>query len=112
MTRLEERCTDPDTVKRIDDNVDVLKKRMNALNDQTIPCMEYYSKFGKVRTVNVQNEKMEPLDAYAIFNKIRNEMLPQIMLLVGPTKSGKTVIGQEVCSRCNIKLINFRTFLK
>jgi adenylate kinase family enzyme len=112
LARLEERCSNPDTVKRIDDNVDVMKKRMNALNDQTIPCIEYYTKFGKVRTVHVTNVENEPKDAYAIFNDVRAEMLPQIMLLVGPTRSGKTVIGEEVCARCNIKLINFRQFLK
>ena len=45
-------------------------------------------------------------------NEIRNQMLPQIMLLVGPTKSGKTSLGSEVAFRTNIKLINFNEFVR
>lgn len=112
--RLENRCKNPPGGhKRIDDNIEVIKKRMNAFNDQTIPCVDYYSKFGRVRMVEIDpNENDEPKDDQAVLSEVKNLLLPQIMLLVGPTKSGKTTLGNIVCTRTNIKLIKFKDFVK
>ena len=112
--RLENRCKNPPGgVKRLDDNVEVIKKRMNAYNDQTIPCVEYYQKFGRVRTIDIDaDEHAEPKDDQAIMSEIKTLLLPQIMLLVGPTKSGKTTLGSIVATRTNIKLVKFKDFLK
>ena len=42
--------------KRIDDNFDVIKKRMSNYSDQTLPVFDYYRTFGKVRTIDALQE--------------------------------------------------------
>lgn len=103
--RLEARCKISD---RLDDNLDIIKKRLNAYNDQTLPCIDYYTKFGKVRNVKpYDSKKMEQREDSHIWSDIKNALLPQIMFIVGPTKSGKTTLGNTLAERTNISQINF-----
>ena len=32
--------------------------------------------------------------------------------MIGPKKAGKTSLGEHACKRTNVKLINFRDFIK
>lgn len=38
--------------------------------------------------------------------------MPQISFVIGPKASGKTTLGNAICERTNMKLINFNEFLK
>ena len=38
-------------------------------------------------------------------------MLPQISCMIGPKASGKTTLGNALCERTNMKLINFNDFI-
>ena len=38
-------------------------------------------------------------------------MLPQISCMIGPKASGKTTLGNALCERTNMKLINFNDFV-
>ena len=52
--RLNERCK---TSERIDDNFDIIKKRITNYNDTVLPVFEYYKTFGKVRTIDAMQEE-------------------------------------------------------
>ena len=38
-------------------------------------------------------------------------MLPQISCVVGPKASGKTTLGEALCERTNMKLVNYNDFI-
>ena len=38
-------------------------------------------------------------------------MLPQISCIIGPKASGKTTLGNALCERTNMKLVNFNDFV-
>ena len=40
----------------------------------------------------------------------RKAMLPQISCIIGPKASGKTTLGNALCKRTNMKLVNFNDF--
>ena len=103
IERLNERCRDS---KRIDDNFDVIKKRMANYNDQVLPVYDYYKTFGRIRTINATQEESK------IQEDTRNALMPQIMCIIGAKKSGKTTLASQASVRTNYKLINFRDFIK
>ena len=41
---------------RVDDNPDVIKKRVQNYFDQSYPVVEYYTKFGKVRRIDATGD--------------------------------------------------------
>ena len=41
---------------RVDDNADVIKKRVQNFFDNTIPVIDYYNKIGKVRRIDATGE--------------------------------------------------------
>jgi adenylate kinase family enzyme len=45
--------------KRIDDNFDIIKKRISNFNDQTLPVFDYYRTFGKIRTIDASKDESE-----------------------------------------------------
>ena len=64
-----------------------------------------YERFGKVRRVDANREEIE------VYEDTRKAMLPQISCIVGPKASGKTTLGNALCERTNMKLINFNDFI-
>lgn len=48
-----ERCLKrAETSNRSDDNADTIKKRVQNYFDQSLPVVDYYKKFGKVRRID------------------------------------------------------------
>ena len=64
-----------------------------------------YERFGKVRRVDANREEIE------VYEDTRKAMLPQISCMIGPKASGKTTLGNALCERTNMKLINFNDFV-
>ena len=64
-----------------------------------------YERFGKVRRVDANREEIE------VYEDTRKAMLPQISCMIGPKASGKTTLGNALCERTNMKLINFNDFI-
>jgi adenylate kinase family enzyme len=102
-SRLNERVKVSD---RIDDTFDAIKKRITNYQDQTVQVYDYYRNFGKVRTVDGLLEYPER------YQLTKDCMMPQIFMIIGPKKSGKTTLAIEVGKRTNMKNINFNEFLK
>jgi len=70
-----------------------------------MPVVNYYEQFGKVRRIPADRD---PLDVY---RDTRAAMLPQISCIIGPKASGKSVLGQALCERTNMKLLNYNGFV-
>lgn len=104
---LMERCmARAQTSGRADDNPETLIKRLRAFNEQSKPVVEMYKKFGKVHWI----------DAFGtiddVYTKTKKAMMPKIFFILGPKCSGKTTLGQALCERTNMKLIDFKQFVR
>lgn len=56
QTMLERCMKRAETSGRVDDNPDVIKKRVQNYFDQSYPVVEYYGKFGKVRRIDATGD--------------------------------------------------------
>ena len=92
---------------RADDTADTLKKRVSNYTETTLPVIEYYEKFAKVRKINANRA-----DAGVIYKDVKEAILPQIMFMLGPKASGKSRIAQDVAIRSNMRHIKFDEYLK
>ena len=92
---------------RADDTADTLKKRVSNYTETTLPVIEYYEKFAKVRKIDANR-----VDAGIIYKDVKESILPQIMFMLGPKASGKSRIAQDVASRSNMRHIKFDEYLK
>ena len=77
---------------------------MTAYKESTIPVIDLYERFGKVKKIDTNRDELEA------YNDTRKAMLPQISCIIGPKASGKTTLGNALCERTNMKLVNFNTF--
>jgi len=91
---------------RLDDNADVIKKRVQNFFDNTIPVIDYYNKIGKVRRIDATGEVND------IYEATRQAIIPQIMFVIGPKACGKTTIATNMASRTNMKHIDYSQWKK
>ena len=80
-------------------------RRYQNYVDQTKPVIAMYDRFGKVHEIDGCRD---PNDIYV---DSRTAVLPQVSFLIGPQGSGKTVLGNGLCERTNMKLLNFPKFV-
>ena len=59
-----------ETSDRVDDNPEVIKKRIQHFVDYTVPVIEYYSKIGKVRRIDASG------DVNDIYEATRKAIIP------------------------------------
>ena len=95
-----------ETSGSVDDNEETILKRCNAFREQTLPVVDLYERFGKIRRVDANRDELE------VYEDTRRAMLPQISCMIGPKASGKTTLGNALCERTNMKLINFNEFVQ
>ena len=96
-----------ETSERADDTADTLKKRVTNYQETTLPVIEYYEKFAKVRTVNASRA-----DAGEIYKDVKEAILPQVMFMLGPKASGKSRVADDIAQRSNMRHIKFDEYLK
>ena len=94
------------TSGRADDNPETLVKRLRAFNEQSKPVVEMYKKFGKVHWIDAFGSIDD------VYEKTRVAMMPKIYFILGPKCSGKTKLGNALCERTNMKLLDFKQFKK
>ena len=90
---------------RSDDNPDAVAKRFDTFQQKNLPVINYYEQFGKVRRIDANRDVLD------IYEDTRRAMLPQISCVIGPKASGKTTLGNALCERTNMKLINYNEFI-
>lgn len=95
-----------ETSGRSDDNKETIIKRFQNYVNATKPVIEMYTKFGKVREIDGSK------DINSIYAETRRAMLPQVSFIMGPKASGKSVLGDQLCEKSNMKKINFNEFVK
>lgn len=101
QTMLERCMKRAETSGRVDDNPDVIKKRVQNYFDQSYPVVEYYTKFGKVRRIDATG------DVNDVYAATRQAIIPQTMFLIGPKACGKTAIAANMAERTNMKHVDF-----
>ena len=90
---------------RSDDNAEAIVKRFETYQQKNLPVINYYEQFGKVRRIDANRDVLD------IYEETRKAMLPQISCIIGPKASGKTTLGNALCERTNMKLIDFNDFV-
>jgi adenylate kinase len=101
-----ERCMKrAETSGRADDNAETIKTRVQNYFDQSLPVVEYYKMFGKVKHIDATG------DIASVFAQTKASIIPQTMCVLGPKSSGKTTISLALCQRTNTKHVDFNTFL-
>lgn len=101
-----ERCTRDAATTGRDESADALKKRINNFEENNQPVIEYYDKFGKVRTIDSNGD-----DTGAIYQNSKEAILPQVMFTLGPKASGKSTIAAEVSYRSCMQHLKFKDYL-
>ena len=95
-----------ETSGRADDNAETIKQRVKTYFDQSLPVVDYYKKFGKVRQIDATGSIAE------VYAQSKSAVLPQCMSVLGPKASGKSTIGAALSQRTNMKLIDFNDYLR
>ena len=67
-----------ETSGRKDDNAETIKVRVQTYFDQSMPVVNYYKKFGKVRHIDATGSIAE------VYAQTKQAILPQCMFLLGP----------------------------
>lgn len=103
---MQQRCMKrAETSGRSDDNAETIIKRVENYFTQTVPVVDYYKKFGKVRHIDATGTIPE------VYAKSKAAVLPQVMFMLGPKASGKSTIGSTMAARTNMKLVDFNHFV-
>ena len=95
-----------ETSGREDDNAETIKKRIQQYFDQSMPVVDYYKRFGKVRRIDATGSISE------VYKQSKDAVLPQTIFVIGPKGSGKTTISKNLSDRTNAAYINFVDFKK
>ena len=100
-----ERCMKrAETSGRDDDNAETIKKRIQQFFDQSMPVVDYYKRFSKVRKIDATGGIS---DVYACS---KDAVLPQTMFVLGPKGAGKSTISGNLSDRTNADFLNFHEF--
>ena len=94
-----------ETSGRADDNAETIKTRVQNYFDQSLPVVDYYKQFGKVKHIDATG------DIASVYAQTKSAIIPQTLCVLGPKASGKTTIANALCARTNTKHFDFNTFL-
>ena len=94
-----------ETSGRKEDNAETIKMRVKNYFEMSVPVVDYYKQFGKVREIDATGSIAE------VYAQTKKAILPQCMFLLGPKASGKSRIGDQLSQRTNMNLINFEDFV-
>jgi len=90
---------------RTDDNLEAISKRFETFVSKNMPVVTFYEQFNKVRQIDANRDSLE------IYEDTRKAMLPQISFIIGPKASGKSTLGNALCERTNMKMMNYNQFV-
>lgn len=103
-----ERCmtrASQSAVHRDDDNEQTLRNRLSAFHAESLPVVELYDKYGRVRHIDAGQS------INAVYEQTRKAVLPEISFMVGPPKSGKRRIGRALAERTNMSELQFEEWV-
>jgi adenylate kinase family enzyme len=102
-----ERCLKrAETSGRSDDNPETIIKRIDNYFNESLPVVDYYKQFGKVRHINALGSIPE------VYAQSKACALPQCMFMLGPKSSGKTTVSNKMAKRTNMTHIDFCDYLE
>ena len=83
-----------------------LIKDFENYKELVFPIIEFYQKYGVIRTINSDKTENE------IYESLKETLFPEVYCIIGKKYSGKTEISKVLCERTGMKCINFPAFLK
>ena len=95
-----------ETSGRSDDNAETIKTRIKNYFDATIPVVNYYKQFGKVRHIDATGSIQE------VYCQSKEAALPEVMFMLGPKASGKSTLSKRMAHRQNMQHIDFCDYLE
>jgi adenylate kinase family enzyme len=94
-----------ETSGRSDDKIEVIKNRVQVYFNESVPVVEYYKQFGKVRHIDASGTIND------IYAQAREGSLPEVFFMLGPKACGKSTVSQRVAQRTNMLHVDFIKFL-
>ena len=95
-----------ETSGRSDDNPETIIKRIENYFSESLPVIDYYKQFGKVRHINALGSIPE------VYAQSKACALPQCMFMLGPQSSGKSTVSSKMAKRTNMRHIDFVDYLE
>jgi len=83
------------------------KLKIKNFQDKIIPIVDYYTKYGIIRNVDANSP-----DTNIIYSNFKQQLLPEIYLIIGKRYSGKSEIANLLSQRIPFRVISFPDFLK
>lgn len=84
---------------------ETFKRNIQNYKESTIPIIDFYQKYGVIRTINSDLSENE------IYESFKENLLPEIYCIIGKKYSGKSAISKVISERTGMKIINFLDFL-
>ena len=82
------------------------KRSFTKYKDSVIPIIDFYQKYGVIRTINSDASENE------IYETLKENLFPEIYCIIGKKYSGKSQISQVLSERTGMKVIDFLEFLR
>lgn len=101
VSRLLERAK---TSGRADDNKETIVKRIKTFHDETEPVIEYYKKFGKIKTID-SGRSID--DVYA---SVRKAIKPNLIFFWGPPGVGKSSVARALAKKTGYLYLDYEEF--
>lgn len=83
-----------------------LKRSIAQHKDSVIPIVDFYQKYGVIRTISADAGDNE------IYETLKENLFPEIYCIIGKKYSGKSEISQVLSERTGMKVIDFLEFLR
>ncbi len=68
--------------------------------------IDLYRKFGKLRYIDANDTEVN------VYAETKKAVLPDVFFMVGPTMAGKSSLGNALCDRTNMGIIEFEAFVR
>jgi len=82
------------------------KLKIKNFLEQKVPIIDYYTKYGLIRNVDANS-----IDTNVIYSNFKQQLLPEIYLIIGKRYSGKSQISNLLAKRIPMHVINYNEFL-
>lgn len=85
---------------------EAFKRSIEQYKQQVTPIIEFYEKYGIIRTINAESTESE------IYESLKDKLFPEVYCIIGKKYSGKSEISKVLNENTGMKIIDFQEFLK
>lgn len=100
---------------RVDDKPEIVEKRIDIYNKQTMPVVEYYTPIGKIRKIEGEKkvaEKMEEKSVEEVYMEVKRFFSCRFLYLLGPPGAPITAVAERLEEKYGYSSIDLTSLLK